>query len=52
MGKGGDWLLPHLMQQYQLQPERTAIIGDRLDTDIALGKQGGLVTLLPLTGES
>jgi ribonucleotide monophosphatase NagD (HAD superfamily) len=52
VGKGGDWLLPHLMQQYQLQPERTAIIGDRLDTDIALGKQGGLVTLLPLTGES
>jgi hypothetical protein len=26
------------------------MIGDRLDTDVAMGKQGGLVTLLPLTG--
>jgi hypothetical protein len=39
------------MQQYALQPSRTAMIGDRLDTDIAMGKQGDLVTLLPLTGE-
>lgn len=51
VGKGGEWLFPHLMQQYQLQPPRTAMIGDRLDTDIAMGKQGNLVTLLPLTGE-
>lgn len=51
VGKGGEWLFPHLMQQYQLQPSRTAMIGDRLDTDIAMGKQGNLVTLLPLTGE-
>jgi ribonucleotide monophosphatase NagD (HAD superfamily) len=24
--------------------------GDRLDTDIALGREGGLLTVLPLTG--
>jgi hypothetical protein len=51
VGKGGDWLFDHLMQRYQIQPSRTAMIGDRLDTDIAMGKQGGLMTLLPLTGE-
>jgi hypothetical protein len=51
VGKGGDWLFDHLMGRYQIQPSRTAMIGDRLDTDIAMGKQGGLVTLLPLTGE-
>jgi ribonucleotide monophosphatase NagD (HAD superfamily) len=28
------------------------MIGDRLDTDVAMGKQGGLVTLLPLTGKN
>ena len=25
-------------------------MGDRLDTDIALGKQSGMLTILPLTG--
>ncbi|KAL6751914.1 HAD-like domain-containing protein [Haematococcus lacustris] len=50
VGKGGPWLLPHLLQRYGLVPERTAIVGDRLDTDIALGREGGLLTILPLTG--
>lgn len=27
------------------------MVGDRLDTDIAFGKMGGLSTLLVLTGE-
>ncbi|KAF6251565.1 HAD-like domain-containing protein [Scenedesmus sp. NREL 46B-D3] len=50
VGKGGSWLFPHLLANFKLQPSRTAVVGDRLDTDIAMGKQGGLVTLLPLTG--
>lgn len=50
VGKGGSWLLPYLCQHYRLDPARSCIIGDRLDTDIALGKEGGLVTVLPLTG--
>lgn len=121
VGKGGPWLLPHLMSLYGLQPSRTVIVvgaallvwfcpwpasylnrvwhtynphthaphpfpvspldkdmathspslsacmyhtqptlrslflirlqGDRLDTDVALGKEGGLWTIVPLTGE-
>jgi phosphoglycolate phosphatase len=50
VGKGGDWLLPFLLQQYGLKPEETCIVGDRLDTDIALGKVGGLRSVLTLTG--
>jgi ribonucleotide monophosphatase NagD (HAD superfamily) len=52
VGKGGAWLFPYLLAKFQLQPSRTAVVGDRLDTDIAMGKQGGLLTLLPLTGEA
>lgn len=52
VGKGGDFLFPFLLEHYHLDPRRTAVVGDRLDTDIALGKQGGMLTLLPLTGVS
>lgn len=50
MGKGGDWLLPYLCSKYHVRPEEACIVGDRLDTDIALGRDGGLLTVLPLTG--
>lgn len=50
VGKGGPWLLPFLCGHFSLDPSRTCIVGDRLDTDIALGRAGGLVTILPLTG--
>lgn len=50
VAKGGEWLLPYLCRTYGLDPGRTAIIGDRMDTDIVLGRQGGLFTCLPLTG--
>jgi hypothetical protein len=52
VGKGGPWLLPFLCEQLALEPERCCIVGDRLDTDIALGKQGGMLTVLPLTGQA
>lgn len=50
VGKGGPWLLPFLCEEYGIRPEQACIVGDRLDTDIALGRQGGLQTVLPLTG--
>jgi ribonucleotide monophosphatase NagD (HAD superfamily) len=50
VGKGGSWLLPFLCSVYNVEPHQACIVGDRLDTDIALGKAGGLRTVLPLTG--
>mmetsp|Transcript_47792 Transcript_47792/g.121940 ORF Transcript_47792/g.121940 Transcript_47792/m.121940 type:complete len:374 (+) Transcript_47792:139-1260(+) len=51
VGKGGSWLLPWICEEYKLtDPSRACIVGDRLDTDIALGREGGLRTFLPLTG--
>lgn len=50
VGKGGDFLVPFLLETCGLVPARTLVIGDRLDTDILLGKQAGAWTGLPLTG--
>ncbi|KAA1109892.1 hypothetical protein PGT21_001879 [Puccinia graminis f. sp. tritici] len=38
-------MIPH-----KLEPSRSCMIGDRLDTDIAFGINGSLSTLLVLTG--
>ena len=50
VGKEGPWLLHHLKSKYGVDPTRTAMIGDRLDTDVAMGLEGGLKTVLVLTG--
>jgi hypothetical protein len=51
VGKGGPWLLPWLLDTLGMgNPREVAIVGDRMDTDIALGREGGLCTILPLTG--
>lgn len=31
---------------------QTAVVGDRLDTDVAMGNQGGFLSVLTLTGVS
>lgn len=50
VGKGGPWLAPFLIDSLGLDPRTCAVVGDRLDTDVAMGKDVGMKTLLVLSG--
>lgn len=49
-GKPNQLLLECIKEKYNIDPRRACMVGDRLDTDIAFGKRGGLKTLLVLSG--
>ncbi|CBZ51167.1 putative 4-nitrophenylphosphatase [Neospora caninum Liverpool] len=50
VGKPSPWLVQFLFNKFNLDPRRTIVCGDRLDTDIAFGKCAGIDTCLVLTG--
>ena len=50
IGKPNEAMLKTVLEAYQLDASRTAMVGDRLDTDIAFGQRGGLKTILVMTG--
>ncbi|KAJ1851603.1 hypothetical protein GGH12_005944 [Coemansia sp. RSA 1822] len=50
MGKPNPTMLECVIQKCALDPPRTCMVGDRLDTDILFGISGGLSTLCVLTG--
>ncbi len=50
IGKPERWLLEEGMRRLGADPAHTAILGDRLDTDILGGHRLGLTTLMVLTG--
>jgi len=50
VGKPSPTMIEHLLKQHGLDPSRTVMVGDRLDTDIAFGHAGGVKTCLVLTG--
>jgi HAD superfamily hydrolase (TIGR01450 family) len=52
LGKPNPQLLETLGEQFGLQRENSAIVGDRLDTDIALGRGAGIYTILVLSGQT
>jgi 4-nitrophenyl phosphatase len=52
IGKPEPWMYQECMRRMGARPQTTAIIGDRLDTDIAGGMRAGLTTILVLSGIS
>jgi 4-nitrophenyl phosphatase len=52
VGKPEPWMYEEAMRRMKARPETTAVIGDRLDTDIAGGARAGLTTVLVLSGIS
>jgi 4-nitrophenyl phosphatase len=50
VGKPEPWLYREALQRLGAAPETTAVVGDRLDTDIAGGVRTGLTTILVLSG--
>ncbi|KAJ9048080.1 hypothetical protein DSO57_1038609 [Entomophthora muscae] len=49
-GKPSLNMLEAVFAQHKINPSRTCMVGDRLNTDIQFGLQGGIGTLLVLTG--
>ncbi|KAJ3336537.1 Fe(2+) transporter [Gonapodya sp. JEL0774] len=50
LGKPSQNMMNTILERFHLDPSKTCMVGDRLDTDIAFGKLGGLHTLLVMTG--
>ncbi len=50
VGKPEPWMYEQALRRMGARPETTAVIGDRLDTDIAGGIRAGLTTVLVLSG--
>ena len=51
-GKPNPEMLYEVMQRYGLKPEETAMIGDRLYTDVRMACDAGALAILTLTGEA
>ncbi|XP_049614910.1 glycerol-3-phosphate phosphatase [Syngnathus scovelli] len=52
VGKPSHFMFDCVASKFGLEPGRCLMVGDRLDTDIMLGSNCGLKTLLTLTGVS
>lgn len=50
VGKPSDFMLKNISATLGLRPDEICMVGDRLDTDIMFGKNGGLTTSLVLSG--
>ncbi|KAI0088208.1 2-phosphoglycolate phosphatase [Irpex rosettiformis] len=50
IGKPNPTMLECIKAKHHFDPKRTIMVGDRLNTDIEFGRNGGLSTLLVLSG--
>jgi HAD superfamily hydrolase (TIGR01450 family) len=50
MGKPSSLMLTTALRRLDLPPEDVVVVGDRVETDLELGRQGGVATALVLTG--
>jgi 4-nitrophenyl phosphatase len=50
IGKPGTAMMEQALARMGAHPSRTAVLGDRLETDILAGQRAGLFTLLVLSG--
>jgi len=50
VGKPAALMIDYIVDKFQLQREKILMVGDRLDTDVAFGRDNGLRTLLVLSG--
>ncbi|NXG02740.1 PGP phosphatase, partial [Sakesphorus luctuosus] len=50
VGKPNRFMFDCVASEFEVDPARTIMVGDRLDTDILMGNSCGLTTLLTLTG--
>ncbi|XP_051540721.1 chronophin-like [Myxocyprinus asiaticus] len=52
IGKPSRFMFECIASQFDLDPDRSLMVGDRLETDILFGSNCGLSTMLTLTGVS
>uniref|UniRef100_A0A8C8S9H6 Chronophin n=1 Tax=Pelusios castaneus TaxID=367368 RepID=A0A8C8S9H6_9SAUR len=52
VGKPNRYMFDCIVERFGVDPSRTLMVGDRLETDILFGKNCGLTTVLTLTGVS
>jgi phosphoglycolate phosphatase len=50
VGKPAAFMLDYIAKKFSVRPDQMCMVGDRLDTDILFGRDGGLRTLLVLSG--
>ncbi len=50
IGKPEPFIYRDIMQRFSIRPNQLAMMGDRLETDIAAGPKNGLFTILVMTG--